>query len=656
MVSKTKYALDFQTVCRLFQHAGISGVEAVRPLGAGEYNAVYEVTADGRPDVVKVAPKTGMPVMTYEKDMMSSEVYWYEQMRTHTSIRVPQVFFSDFSRTLLDADWFIMEKLPGVTKDRFSMTPAERQQVQKQLAAMAAELHAISSDKAGYIQNGLYDNWYLALCSMVQNLLNDAARKGHRSRRGQKLLKLVQANRALLEPVACTMVNFDIWDPNILCTRENGQIKLSWIDPERSFWGDPILDFFCLETEKPLASKTGSLQGYNAAAGHQVRCSAEEKRRLAFGHGLGGLIMEAEKYYRYTPRHFGWWRNVFACGTDALRTGRIVPTCLRFFATTFAALFFGALYNLADALFVSRGVGDDAMGAVSVVLPFTILQGAAAQAIGGGAASIVSRCLGRGDRQAAGRATVTAMALFYGIAVLVSALGLLFTEPLLRLFGATDALLPMAREYFVVLLWGNVFSTGFSSIIRAEGKMRYALLIWLIPTSVDMLLNAVFIFGLGLGVRGAALSTVIGQAVSFCMAVLFFARFSGQDFRAVRPSRGFLPQIALLGLPVLVQMGGMSVITFVVNRLLGDVAGTQGVNTFAYVVRLASFGIMPFTAAAQAASPMIGFYLGAGARQRVKKTAGTACIVCALWAVLALLAVVAYFAWGYMQTNWGSTG
>ena len=57
MVSKTKYALDFQTVCRLFQHAGISGVEAVRPLGAGEYNAVYEVTADGRPYVLKVAPK-----------------------------------------------------------------------------------------------------------------------------------------------------------------------------------------------------------------------------------------------------------------------------------------------------------------------------------------------------------------------------------------------------------------------------------------------------------------------------------------------------------------------------------------------------------------------------------------------------------------------
>lgn len=325
MVSNTKYALDFKTVCRLFAHAGLPGVEAVRPLGAGEYNAVYEVTSAGKTFVLKVAPKAGTAVMTYEKNMMASEVFWYEQMRTYTSIRVPQVYFCDCSRSLIDADWFIMEKLPGVTKDQFQMTPEERKQVQKKIAAMAAELHAVSSDKAGYIQNGLYANWHLALQAMVQNLLDDAARQGRRSRRGQKLLKLVRQNRALLENVACTMVNFDIWDPNILCTRENGQIHLAWIDPERSFWGDPILDFVCLETEKSLAAKTVSLQGYNAAARHPLRCTAEEKRRFALGQGLLALIMEAEKYYRYTPRHFGWWRNVFAsafyyaCAFRALR-------------------------------------------------------------------------------------------------------------------------------------------------------------------------------------------------------------------------------------------------------------------------------------------------------------------------------------------------
>lgn len=329
----------------------------------------------------------------------------------------------------------------------------------------------------------------------------------------------------------------------------------------------------------------------------------------------------------------------FSSKTDALSNGHIVPVFLRFFATTFAALFFGALYNLADAVFVSRGVGADAMGAVSVVLPFTILQGAIAQALGGGAASIVSRCLGRGDRQAAARATATAMAVFYSTAVVITVLGLLFTEPILRLFGATDTLLPMARSYFVILLAGNVFSTGFSSIIRAEGRMRYALLIWLIPTSVDMLLNAVFIFGMGLGVRGAALSTVIGQAVSCAMAVYYFTRLSVQDFHAVRPGLRLFGKIALLGLPVLVQMGGLSLITFAVNHWLSRLDGTQGVNLFAYIARIASFGILPFTAAAQAASPLVGYNLGAGNKRRVRQTAVVACVACVLWAAAALLFV-----------------
>lgn len=314
MVSNTKYALSFETVCRLFAHAGIGDVQSVRPLGAGEYNAVYEVLCGGKPYVLKVAPKDGTPVMTYEKNMMSSEVFWYTQMRAHTSIRVPNVYFSDFSRSLIDADWFIMEKLPGQTKDTFRMTADERVQVQKQLASMVAELHAISSEKAGYLQNGLYDNWYLALHAAVQNLIRDAAAAGKKTRRGEKLLKYIENNRSMLETVHCTMVNFDIWDPNILCTRENGTIQLAWIDPERSFWGDPILDFVCLETGKLLEKKQLSVQAYNAVSKQPVTCSLDEKRRLALGHGLIALVMEVEKYYRYTPRHFGWWRNVLGAG------------------------------------------------------------------------------------------------------------------------------------------------------------------------------------------------------------------------------------------------------------------------------------------------------------------------------------------------------
>ena len=110
------------------------------------------------------------------------------------------------------------------------------------------------------------------------------------------------------------MVNFDIWAPNILCTRTKEGIQYAWIDPERSFWGDAIWDFICLELFTPLAKKKNSLGAYNEATDLPVLVTREERIRYAFAQAHMGLIMEIEKYYRYTPHHAGWWRNVFVSG------------------------------------------------------------------------------------------------------------------------------------------------------------------------------------------------------------------------------------------------------------------------------------------------------------------------------------------------------
>ncbi len=187
----------------------------------------------------------------------------------------------------------------------------------------------------------------------------------------------------------------------------------------------------------------------------------------------------------------------------------IAKLVLRFSATTLVALIFNSIYNLTDALFVSWGVGDNAMGGVSIVFPFVILQSGIATALGGGAASLVSRKLGEGKAREAGEITLNAMLIFYATAITMSVLGFVFMHPLLRLFGATDEIYHYAKEYFVIILAGNIFSTGFSSIIRAEGKMLYSLLIWIIPISINIILDAVFILILGWGVRGSAIATVI---------------------------------------------------------------------------------------------------------------------------------------------------
>ncbi|MCC8023547.1 MAG: aminoglycoside phosphotransferase family protein [Clostridiales bacterium] len=312
MRSRTKYPLDHAMITQLFREAGISGVADIAPLGAGEYNAVFSARAQGREYVLKVAPARDVPVLTHERGMMAAEVFWYRQMRENTSIRVPQVFAQDFGRKLIPADYFIMEKLTGKQMDQMDFTKEEKAQTNAVLARMAAQIHQIRNDRFGFIQNGLHEDWYQAIRSIVSNLLKDCAAQGKRSRRGEKLLGYIDQKRTVLERAECCMVNTDIWAPNIICTRRDGGVEYAWIDPERSFWGDRMLDFLCLEMMKPLGEKKDSLAAYNAAAETPVLDTAENRIRYAVGQGYMGLVMEVEKYYRYTPSHFGWWRNVFA--------------------------------------------------------------------------------------------------------------------------------------------------------------------------------------------------------------------------------------------------------------------------------------------------------------------------------------------------------
>ena len=312
MVSRTKYLLDNKTVTRLFENAGITGITSIAPLGAGEYNAVYAVEAD-KEYVLKVAPAADTPILTYEKEMMKSEVYWYSLLRTQTDIRVPEVYFADDSKTLIPTAYFIMEKLAGTQMDQFQMTAEEKTECSRRVAQMVAQLHQIQNTEFGYLQNGLHGNWYAALTSMLENLIYDAERVGKKSPKGRKLLAYAQKYESILKKVPCTMVNYDAWMPNMLCRRlKNGEIEIAWIDPERSFWGDRIFDFICLEFPKPLSKKTLSVRAYNEVSGQPILCSREECIRFAFAEGVMALIQEVEKYYRYTPHHFGWWRNVLS--------------------------------------------------------------------------------------------------------------------------------------------------------------------------------------------------------------------------------------------------------------------------------------------------------------------------------------------------------
>ena len=311
MRSKSKYRIKSEQIDSLFAEANIFNTSNISILGNGEFNSIYAVDADKKAYVIKIAPPNLTGTLTYENEMIKQEVFFYSLIHEKTNIQVPAIFFSDFTCMNIPSGFFIMERLSGTQINKLKLTLEEKASVTAKLAEMVAQIHSIKGEKYGYRQNGLFDNWYLALSSMVNNLIMDCRRFNRSTRNGELLLHYIQQNQLLLEKVESCLVNFDIWPPNIFCTKENGELKLTLIDLERCFWGDRISDFVCLDfMNLSLDHKQKAIELYNKKSDSPLIVTDNERIRYAIMLGYLGLIMEVEKYARYTPFHFGWWRNV----------------------------------------------------------------------------------------------------------------------------------------------------------------------------------------------------------------------------------------------------------------------------------------------------------------------------------------------------------
>lgn len=331
-------------------------------------------------------------------------------------------------------------------------------------------------------------------------------------------------------------------------------------------------------------------------------------------------------------------------GADTFEKQSISRLLLRFTLATLAGLIFNALYTLSDALILSYGAGKSAVAAVGLAMPFTLLQGGISTALGSGAATLVSPAVGRKDYAEGGKIAITAMVTFWAAALAITALGLAFRTPLLYAFGATEELFVDARAYLTVLLVGNLFSTGFSAIIRAEGNLKYGVLIWVIPITLNIVLDVLFVFVLKWGVAGSAWATVACQFTSFCMSLLFFTRFSVLRFKGVKPSANALKRILLAGVPSLVQNGALSLLLALLNRLIGRAGGTELLTAFSYAFRLVSFAVLPMTALSLALMPIVGYFSGAAKdTKKVERYATVAGFV--LGTVLAVVVAIGAKLW-----------
>lgn len=284
-----------------------------------------------------------------------------------------------------------------------------------------------------------------------------------------------------------------------------------------------------------------------------------------------------------------------------------------------------ASYNIVDAVFIGRGVGPLGLAAVAICFPLQLLTGALAVMAGVGGSSIISRSLGAGDYEKAQTAFGTTMFFASAVGLAVAIPAGVFLSSLLELFGATPAILPHARAYLSVILFGIPFQTfamAGNHVARSEGRARIAMVTMLISAITNVILDPVFIFGFGWGMRGAAVATVISQLVMFVWIFgYYYTGKSSLHFSLARlvPKLSILREIVAIGFSEFTRMAAGSLSIILINSTLARLGGDTSVAVYGVINRSMSFFFMPLLGIAQGFQPILGFNYGAGNMQRSRQ-------------------------------------
>ena len=281
--------------------------------------------------------------------------------------------------------------------------------------------------------------------------------------------------------------------------------------------------------------------------------------------------------------------------------GRLI---LRFAIPSVIALLVNSLYNIVDQIFIGWGVGYLGNGATNVVFPITIIALALAMMIGNGGAAYLSLKLGERQISAAEKGVGNAVTLVTVVSILLALIFLIWIDPILSLFGATDVLRPYALEYGYIIGIGLPFmmiSAAINSMIRADGSPKYAMFSMVIGAIINVILDPVFIFVFHMGVQGAAIATIIGQIASFAVSVVYMPRFKTVRSKsdAFRLNGNTCGNIITFGLSSFITQFAITIVMALTNNLLSfyGAASPYGAEIpliASEVVSIAAFFIFQF--------------------------------------------------------------
>ncbi len=302
---------------------------------------------------------------------------------------------------------------------------------------------------------------------------------------------------------------------------------------------------------------------------------------------------------------------------DEASVNEILTELLRLSLPSILGLMVISLYGTIDSVFVGKGIGTDAVAALAVVFPFSLIVLAFAQLFGIGGQSVISRALGAKDNKKVSSCITTVFYSTFFLSILLIVFFKLFEEPLLELWGANEQILNLSKDYFNIVINGTLFLLmfiSFNNIIRGEGKAIRAMLTLVITALTNTILNYIFIFQLNIGIKGAAIATVISQIAAFLFLISYLTSKKTSLRLQLDPALfeiSVLSEIIKVGMASLLrQIFTAFKIILINNLIIISYTGLQ-LAAFGIMVKIQSIFLMPVFGILQGLSPVAGFNHGA---------------------------------------------
>lgn len=309
---------------------------------------------------------------------------------------------------------------------------------------------------------------------------------------------------------------------------------------------------------------------------------------------------------------------------------KISKLLLAFAIPCVISMLINSVYNIVDQIFIGKGVGTLGNAATNVIFPLVIIFNALAGLIGNGAAANLSLKLGENDKKSAAKSIGQAISMSVIVSVLISVVAYIFLPQLVYIFGCTDSVYNYAIDYGKIIILGAPFMliySALSNIIRADGSPKYSMIMLVIGAVINIILDPIFIFGFNMGVKGGAIATVIGQAVSFLIAIIYIGKIKSvkltkDDFKLDKN----IFRILSLGLSSFITQVTILILFIFMNNIMTKLGANTKfgadipLSVYGVISKINSLYISTVLGISIGSQPIIGFNYGAGNELRVKET------------------------------------